>query len=100
MDAPKSIAGQIRELMDRGYTSEQILLELKSRGLNVKKQRINDVIRKARGRSEDSRRLFEVYEAILEILGIVRDMRTERQKQQAARAVLREERRLAERRTY
>ena len=43
----------------------------------------------------DSRRLFEIWETQLEILGILREMRTERQNKRAVAAARRVERGLA-----
>ena len=70
MDNPISIAGQILSLRDRGWTAEQIALELK-----IPRGRVNSTLRQASSRSMDSRRLFEVQEMCLEILAILREIR-------------------------
>ena len=77
MDNPVSIAGQILSLRDRGYSVAEIVAELKSRpGLGkLSPDRVRSTIRQAESRSLDSRRLFEVYEAVLESLAILREIR-------------------------
>lgn len=74
MDEPITEAGRILSLSERGYSSPEIALEML-----IPLRRVNAVLRKANQHSADSRRLFEVHEAVLEILGIARQLLTHRQ---------------------
>ena len=86
-DAPISIAGQILSLRDRGWAAKEIALELK-----IPAARVNATIRQASSRSMDSQRLFECREILIELLGLVRDMRSEQQQRRAQPRMRRVER--------
>ena len=75
----ESIAGQILALYDVGYSAAQIVAELKSRGTSgVSLGRVQATIRQSQSRSLDSRRIFEIHEMNLQILGIVKELLAER----------------------
>ncbi len=83
---PNSVAGQILELHDKGYSAKEIWLELKQRpGLhNLSRDRVATVLRKVKSRSLDSQRIAEVLEVCLETLALVRELVAERRQKNAA----------------
>jgi hypothetical protein len=71
----KTIAGRVLQLKDSGWSPSQIALELK-----ISPGRVKEVLRRAGSRSLDSRKLAEVHECVLEILGILRVLMVEPEK--------------------
>ena len=86
-DAPISVAGQVLSLKERGWTAAQIALELK-----IPPGRVKATLRQANNRSLDSQRLFECREMLIELLGLMRDMRSEQQQRRAQPRMRRVER--------
>jgi hypothetical protein len=86
VDKLTSLSGQIISLHDQGYSTKEIVLELRTQpGLGgLSEARVRYVIRKATSRSADSRRLFEIYELVLETLALVKEIASARQKSNVA----------------
>ena len=86
METNTTISGQILQLHECGYSPREVWLELKQRpGLGkVTLDRVQKVIRQSTQRVLDSQRLFDVWECVQEILAIVREMQTDRQRQSTA----------------
>lgn len=85
MEKPNSsIAGQIISLYDQGYAAALIVKELSH--LHVTIDRVRRTIRASTNSSMDSRRLFEVWEANIEMLALLRELvATKRQASAASR---------------
>jgi hypothetical protein len=78
---PASITSQVKSLHELGYSHKEIYAELKLRpGMgSISKSSISAVLsRLTAGRGEDSRRIFEIWEAQNEILGLLREIVSER----------------------
>jgi hypothetical protein len=54
---------------------------------NVTLSRVNRILKEHAGRSGDSRRISEIYEVVLELLAILREMRTDGQRKLIAQRV-------------
>jgi hypothetical protein len=82
MSQPVSVSGQVIDLYERGYSPDEIYLEVRSRPgqSHVSMRRISAALRQVKSRSADSRRLYEVYEAVLETLALVRAIASDAQK--------------------
>ncbi len=82
MEQPLSISGQILALYERGYSQDEILLEMRARPghKNITAARVNAIIKQMTGRSADSRRISEIYELCLETLTLVREVASDAQK--------------------
>lgn len=87
MPEQTSFAGQVMALHEAGYSAREVWLELKAQPNNGKLSlaRVRDVLARNTGRGADSRRLFEVHELLLEVVSLLREMRTERQRVEAAK---------------
>jgi hypothetical protein len=71
-----SIAGMVITLHEAGYSTEEIVKELRHKpGLaTITKGNVTSIIRKSTGRGADSRMLLAIYEMQVETLGLVRQL--------------------------
>lgn len=85
--ASSTIAGRIIELTERGYTPKEILAELSSQPgyKNLSLQQIRYYRRKINSASMDSRRIFEIWEMLHEVLATLREVKAVDQRRLAVR---------------
>lgn len=70
-----TVAGQILSLDQLGYTTDEIIKQLGSKGIKVGKARVRATIRRAHSKAEDSRRIFEIWEMCLRIEAHLEELR-------------------------
>ncbi len=83
-ERPASIASRILALHDTGYSAKEILLQLKGEsGLGkLTQSRVNAVLRQSGKRSADSRYIFEIREMLIEVLAMVREIASRKERKQ------------------